>query len=526
MLLKTVWTGARCAPWALPLLLVGLLVTRPAVAATISATSCSTSAVQTAINSAVDGDTVLVPAGTCSWTSGITIRGKGIKLQGGGSGRIIARSTTSVSVGSGSKTFVTQSGLNISPGQTLRISQLGSRRNFVEGTVTSYSGTTLIINATNAGGSGTPKLWIISTQPTTVITHNTPGILIDVDEDTSHHVEISDIKIANGSGSGRRVSVSRNGQTGKAVLLHDCWLETANGAALYWTDSNRGVIWNCSFDSSPFSMDVLAIHQQAIGVTTSWTTPSTMGSADPTGQSNLYVEDSDFHAFLHATDLDHNARTVFRHVLFNHAAIGTHGPDTSVWGQRHFEVYDSEFVFSGYSDGTTLPLNHWFFVRGGTFVATDNIIPVIDSQDYPNKPEVEITVMNLQRNAGPNPCWGAGIPGIQYPSPRQAGLGRVTGNGRDGLGRSTDSTTYVGDSEPIYIWNNTSNGALNVGFSDFGECSGADRTSDYVRPGRDYFLNAGAKPGYQKFVYPHPLRTQAPTGSAPHAPSGLRIIPE
>jgi hypothetical protein len=483
-------------------------VSPPSVAAaTIDATSCSSAAVQAAINAAVDGDTVVIPSGNCAWTSGVTINGKGIELQGAGSGRIIARSTSSIAVASGSRRFTTQSGLNISAGQTLRVSELGSRSNFMEGLVTSYSGTTLTIDVTTAGGSGTRKRWIISTPPATTIVDNSSSTLLTVTEDTTHHVEISGIKFANGSGSGRRIVVHRNGASGKAALVHDCWLEAGSGGDLYWTNSNRGVIWNCSFDSSPFSMAQLAIHHQADGITNSWTTVSTMGSRDTTGVSNLYIEDSDFHAFIHATDFDNNARAVLRRNVFNNAAIGTHGADTSMWGLRHLEVYDSEFVFDAVSDGTTFPLNHWFFVRGGTLVVTDNIMPVINSQDYPNKSEFEVTVMNLQRNGGPNPCWGAGMTGIQHPAPRQAGFGRVTGNGVDGLGRSTDSITYVGDSEPMYIWNNTSNGAINVGMSDFGQCSGTDSTSAYVQSGRDYFLNAGPKPGYQKFVYPHPLRT-------------------
>jgi len=52
-------------------------------AATIAAASCSPAAVQAAVNSAVDGDTIQVPAGTCSWTTQVTVS-KGITLQGAG----------------------------------------------------------------------------------------------------------------------------------------------------------------------------------------------------------------------------------------------------------------------------------------------------------------------------------------------------------------------------------------------------------------------------------------------------------
>jgi hypothetical protein len=54
-------------------------------AATITAESCSQSDVQRAIDSALDGDTVLVPAGNCTWSSSVNIN-KTITLKGAGSG--------------------------------------------------------------------------------------------------------------------------------------------------------------------------------------------------------------------------------------------------------------------------------------------------------------------------------------------------------------------------------------------------------------------------------------------------------
>lgn len=57
-----------------------------AQAATINASSCTQSAVQSAVNSAVDGDRVVVPAGTCTWSAAVSISNKTIILQGAGSG--------------------------------------------------------------------------------------------------------------------------------------------------------------------------------------------------------------------------------------------------------------------------------------------------------------------------------------------------------------------------------------------------------------------------------------------------------
>jgi len=233
-----------------------------------------------------------------------------------------------------------------------------------------------------------------------------------------------------------------------------------------------------------------------------------MGTSDTTGTNNFYVEDSDFHAWLNATDIDDCGRAVFRRNVFNNAGFGTHGADTSNYGVRHYEIYDNEFVFNGKSDGTTFNLNWWFFLRGGTGVIADNIMPDINSGDYGNKAEINATVMNLQRNGGPNGCWGANIAGNQYPAPRQVGMGYVTG------AAGNDAITYKGDSEPLYIWGNSI--APAVGRSDFGgtDCASPDSTANYFVAGRDFIEDGTKKPGYTKYPYPHPQRVSSPPRNA------------
>jgi hypothetical protein len=82
--------------------------------ATIAAADCSSKAVQSAINRASNGDTVTVPAGTCTWRSQVTVSGnKGIVLQGAGAGKTIIEqglvdtSILKVSVAEGRFTRVT-----------------------------------------------------------------------------------------------------------------------------------------------------------------------------------------------------------------------------------------------------------------------------------------------------------------------------------------------------------------------------------------------------------------------------------
>lgn len=73
-----------------------------------------------------------------------------------------ATSTTSLVVGTGAKTFTTQSGKLFTAGQFLQISSNASALNYMHGTVTSYSGTSLVMNITDIGGSGTLADWNIS----------------------------------------------------------------------------------------------------------------------------------------------------------------------------------------------------------------------------------------------------------------------------------------------------------------------------------------------------------------------------
>ncbi len=58
--------------------------TNPTSGNVIQAVSCSQSDVQFAIDLAQDGDTVLVPAGNCSWSNSVTIHNKSISVIGPG----------------------------------------------------------------------------------------------------------------------------------------------------------------------------------------------------------------------------------------------------------------------------------------------------------------------------------------------------------------------------------------------------------------------------------------------------------
>lgn len=66
-------------------------------------------------------------------------------------------STTSLAIGTGTKTFTTQAGLGYTAGQLVVANN--TTANWMAGTVSSYSGTTLVLSVTVVGGSGTLASW-------------------------------------------------------------------------------------------------------------------------------------------------------------------------------------------------------------------------------------------------------------------------------------------------------------------------------------------------------------------------------
>lgn len=72
-------------------------------------------------------------------------------------------STTSNSIGTGSKTFTVTAGKSFVAGMTLLIADTAApTTNTMLGQITSYTGTSLVVNVTATNGSGTKTAWTIS----------------------------------------------------------------------------------------------------------------------------------------------------------------------------------------------------------------------------------------------------------------------------------------------------------------------------------------------------------------------------
>src|SRR5437773_2102550 len=510
----------------------------PRCGATVYHSDGSAANVQALLNAALDGDTITLPAGTFTWSTPVTIS-KAIKIQGEGSGRIIGDTKSSVTVGTGSKTFTTtRSGLPITTGQTLRIAKMphppgggGSDSNppgrgtYMEGAVTSYSGTTLVLNVTSIAGSGTWTFWWIATQPATTIINNynngaTP--LLQINQNQIGSPEITGIKFYNSpTSSSTTINLRADAYFGPKTLIHDCWFQADSASDAILARTNRALIWNCSFDDR-FSQAALGLQLKWEDLTgsPSWSTDSTMGMDDTNGATNFYIEDCDFHAYLNATDFDSASRVVFRHNILDNSGMGSHGADTGPIGMRHVELYNNELIFDNFGDcdgSVTLNVNWFFWQRGGTSVITDNVLPAISSCSWGNKSNIAFSVLNIRRNTGCYPCW------TQYPAPHQVGQGYGAGAVFHPWTcvEIPDQPNYYIFLEPVYIWNNSGTGGNNTRLNSDPDdpCGNNQQVSNYVQVGRDYIV--GAKSGYTKFTYPHPLRggNPSPTPTATSTPA-------
>jgi len=385
----------------------------PAQAATRNAASCSRTDVLAALAASSPGDTVQVPAGTCSWSGGISFTG--LQVVGAGS--------------STSGTVITAGLVNITKHST-QYTRLGGFR---------FTGTDEHIYA---GGSAGGKPYIID----------------------NNYIR-SDVA---GSGA-RAVHISANGG-----LIHHNQFTAVN-----WTNA-----------------DVMNIQTSE-----DWAQAPTFGTADASGERNIYFEDNTFTSVVETMpDGDEGSRLVIRHNTYVDSSIVFHGgaPNDSSpnGGTRQFEVYSN--IFRRVSN--SIPVNKWIWVRGSSGVIASNTMDRADSPDgssYPNKVEILLTV---------------GCPNA-YPMQYQVG--------------QSNQTPENPPSHPLAIFGNTGAGTTDGNFISI---QGSDtagppcsQPASYIQKGRDYVVTNTW--GWTAYTYPHPLQALSGSGGAiPTAPNNLRIF--
>lgn len=365
----------------------------------ILAASASLADVQSAVDSASNGDTVLIPNGSATWTSGLNLGGKRIWLRA----------------------------QNYTP---------------------------------TPGGNTTRNV---------VLTNNvSSGAMITLNSGSDYHARVSGIRFNEGTGSANAILCTGSGS--KIPMIDDCYFEnksrfgTSYLIAILSLQSVGSLTFNCRFVGT---FDVNSVGGTCIFVGRSartWPTASTMGALDVDGNVNNYMEDCTlFNAGL-APDCDNWGRFVCRYSTYDGTWGTTHGctSDGVGGGGRHVEYYNNTFTVSTTNRNLA---GRYFWMRAGSGVFTDN--------------SVSASNVGYNNNAQLTTDYECGTP--SYPALRQVGQGH-------------NGTSYVLD--PVYVWNQTGNAAYT-----------ASGSGSLIQVGRDIIVNSGAKPGYTKFTYPHPVRS-------------------
>jgi hypothetical protein len=433
-----------------------------ASAATLSATSCNAADVQAAINRATDGDTVIVPAGGCTWTTGISFGGKGITVTGSGSAADTGAATsggTTITVNYGGWGLVT---ITESANGNARLSNL----------------TFEICSGGNAKPFTIVGIDSISHRPLV------RGQLTRIYNNTFKWHCSQGSTIINSSGAG--------------VVDHNLFNADAPVGPLYLN-----------------AISALRCKVQQDDAFASWPTAATYGAADTNGTKNLYFETNTINHMNEMIDVDDACRLVFRYNTPTSSAFNSHGYDTSPVGARHYEIYNNTWVCGSALGNNT----NWISQRGGTAVITDNILPAMNATcNYVNGGNgvaVRAVMQKLTRSdAG---CWWSPF---SYPVTRQIGWGWSGGKTvtQEGYGQDLEPTYFWN--------NTVNTAAAIVQSDTMPDtCGSGLHVYNYYQQGRDFYIGV-AKPGYVKYQYPHPLVSgsslPAPAPSLP-APSGLRV---
>lgn len=128
-----------------------------AAASATAATNASTAATLSAGQSADSATTALISANNAG-TSATSAAASAAQA----AGSLLGTSGSSNSIGTGAKTYVTQAGLSLGPGGFVTIANTAAPANYNHGQITSYSGTSLVVNVLDTGGTGTFSAWTIT----------------------------------------------------------------------------------------------------------------------------------------------------------------------------------------------------------------------------------------------------------------------------------------------------------------------------------------------------------------------------
>jgi len=282
-----------------------------------------------------------------------------------------------------------------------------------------------------------------------------------------------------------------NTSSGNAVAVYPNGLNT--------TVSPAGLIDNCIFNYCKVLTHSMGNFNTA---SAQWAADLGLGTDDA-----VYVEDCTFNydGRGNCVDTNRGGKYVFRYNTVTQSRAEVHSLQSGTErGSRKWEIYENKWI-------ATSALWAPLFVRGGTGVAFNNT--------FTGPWNSEGIVLDNVRDSTSAGAAGSCDGGSSWDGNTAGQSGWPC---RDQIGRSTDQWLWTSGnpyppqaSDPAYMWNNKLNGSdIRVTLR-----------GSHIRDGRDIFINAGPKPGYKPYTYPHPLQNGGGTVPVPvpSAPSSLRI---
>lgn len=462
-------TVLRAAAVALVAAAVFVILARGPVVAQLacSRTAASTSAanVQSAINAASSGEVVCVPAGTDTWSTGVTVAGKALTLQGAGIG------TTTITDGTASGAM-----LGITAGPT----------NFVR--VTAF---TFVKGGDRSDGT-------ISVDPIGNIATNT-GVSFRIDHNR--------ILIASASSTHFIVPTTVYG-----LIDHNTFDVTATSGSIGSIDPSGSNDGNDG-GFTPWTRALTLGTDQAVYIEDNTFNYGSQSedSIDAYGGARFVIRHNTFNNItvgFHGFDSG-DRRAVFSWEIYSNTF--TNNGSTRLRGATlrggTGVVYNN--VYGGsqlWDDITILIYRTSSCLDHSSWGACDGTNWQLGSTDYSAQ-----AARTASTNGGVKFCSGnrdhlctadlnCSSVGEGTCSTFEDGAGTGGYACRDQVGRTHGQVL-----SPLYVWGNSGAGNVGVGTYD-GACIGSFPLSTYIQAGRDYYADGTTMPGYAAYTYPHPLQ--------------------
>ncbi len=405
----------KIVKWLSLAIVTAWLVAGRVAAQTISAASCNTSDVQTALNSVTQSSaTVNIPAGTCSWTSGI-----------------------SYSVPSGTTSLVIQ----------------GAGAEYANTGGASTAGTDETIISVNVSG-GNPA-FVIGTA-------------------SGQYLEVTGIAFSEASGytpDHGEVEISGNSAS---VRVDHCHFQATGGAELEGIEldgSVLGVADHNFFDSSDAVSNAIRVYNGG-----TWEGDSTgngdesWADTDHFGSSEFFFAEDDLFTGG-AGDCVYGGRYVIRYSTLTNSVMYNHGTNSSpARGCRAVEFYMNTVTSPSGPNGGAVESNNGgpMLVWGNTVSGVRYIVSLSDVRQN-DETYAEATIPNGWGYCGTtqtssDSVWDGNMNSSGYPCLDQPGRGAgdlITGSAfPDIVDSKTGTESWPHEVlDPIYVWDNTYNSA-------------------------------------------------------------------